>query len=252
MVSVSRTYLSRLQRVHGLIRRTLSLAACTIVAASALLAQQNAKDNVKADAILVHGKAILLFTRMAACDDNFVPGASQLLVSTDGGRSWQKRGPRLEGYEFDSVSVRDGKVWIAGEHTAEGPAIEPFVFVPAKSPLHWEMRTIYQGAGGLERVAWGSKGELIAWVPHLKLEDDWKGPTYIHQSLDEGRTWKTLGRARKLKMEKGIEFTGLEKLKDPLWRIINSHYETDYRVQHREAENAPWKTVTSFVHRGCP
>jgi len=174
------------------------------------------------------------------------------MVSTDGGRSWKRRGPALPGYEFVSFFEKDGKVWIAGEHSAEGPAIEPFVFIPAKLPLHWEMRTIYEGSGGLERIAWGNSGELIAWVPHLELGDEWQGPTYIHQSLDDGRTWKTLGRAKKLKLEKGLEFTDLTALKNPLWRITSSRNEMDYRVQHRETVNAPWKTVTHFIHHRCP
>jgi hypothetical protein len=163
--------LSGLQGIRRSIRKSLFLAALTIVAASTLLAQQNAKDNVEIDAILVQDKAILLFTRMAACGDSFVPGAAQLLVSTDNGRSWQQCGPRLEGSGFASVFGRDGKVWIAGDHTAEEPATDPFIFIPAESPLHWEVRMIRQGNGGLERIAWGNKGELSSGgcVAHARI-----------------------------------------------------------------------------------
>src|SRR5258706_437600 len=85
-------HMTNLRRIPESCRRTLLLVALATAAASALYGQ--GQENVKADAILVQDKAILLFTRMATCDENFVPGTSQHMVSIDNGRSWQKRGPR--------------------------------------------------------------------------------------------------------------------------------------------------------------
>src|SRR5262249_52445638 len=109
--------------------QVLGFATFLVSAAPPLQAQ----ENIEADANLVQNKAILLFTR-AGCVDWPPPGIAQLLVSTDSGRSWNKSGPALAGYEFTSVYQRDGKVWILGQHTAEGPSTDPFLFLPTDSP----------------------------------------------------------------------------------------------------------------------
>ena len=165
----------------------------------------------------------------------------QMFVSTDGGHTWKKGGPGLVGYEYMFLSAKDGKVWIVGEHTAEGPDMDPFVFVPAETGDHWQMRTILQDNAAVDRVAWGSKGELFAWLRYARLSDLTYGPPYIYQSLDGGRTWKTLGRASTHKVEVSAEFREISRQMDPLWRVVN--LTRGAKVQHRESEAAPWKTV---------
>src|SRR5262249_24373164 len=211
------------------------------------------QDYIEADAILPQDKAIILFTR-ARCANYPTPGTAQLMVSTDGGRSWKKSGPALDGYEFTSVYQRDGKVWILGEHTAEGPAIDPFLFLPTDSPSRWNMKTIYWGSEELQRVASGEQGEFLAWIRHLELTyDGWAGPTYVHQSLDDGRTWKVLGRASKTKVKaKAPGSVDLGILKNPTWRVLNHSLGHGFRVQHRESPAFPWRTVAHFPGHPCP
>jgi len=212
------------------------------------------KRQCKSGAILCPWQSYsFLFTRMAACDDNFVPGASSFLVSTDGGRSWQKRGPRLEGYEF-RFGVCEGWKGLDCGRTHRGRACNRtglFSFQRNRS-FTGRCGRFTRALAAWNAFAWGSIGRADRVGPASQARRYWKGPTYIHQSLDEGRTWKTLGRARKLKMEKGIEFHWLGKLKDPLWRIINSHYETDYRVQHREARKCSLENGYKFCTSRLP
>lgn len=201
------------------------------------------QGNVSADGVLVESNMTVLFTR-AHCKESPPAGGAQLLISTDGGRSWKRRGPRLDGYEFDFASQKDGKVWIAGQHTAEGPETNPFIFVPGESGTDWQMRTIREGNGPLKRLAWGSKGELNAWIQHLRLADEgWAGPTYIHQSLDGGRTWKVLGRSRDLHLE-AVEFKDIGEIRNPLWRIVDARVKSgELILQRRESKESPWKRV---------
>lgn len=165
----------------------------------------------------------------------------QMFVSTDGGHTWKKGGPGLSGYEYMFLSAKDGKVWIVGEHTAEGPATDPFIFVPSATGDHWQMRTILQDNAAVDRIAWGSKGELFAWLRYARLSDLTYGLPYIYQSLDGGRTWKTLGRASTHKVEVSEEFRKISTQMNPLWRVVNPT--RGATVQHRESETTPWKTV---------
>jgi hypothetical protein len=229
--------------------QALVVATLLISAARALQAQ----EYIEADAILVQDNAIILFTR-AGCADFPPPGIAQLLVSTDGGRSWKKSGPALAGYEFTSIYQRDGKVWILGQHTAEGPATDPFLFLPTDSPARWKMKTIYWGNVELRRVALGEQSEFLAWIRHLELTDDgWAGPTYLHQSLDDGRTWKVLGRASKIQLKaKNPGFVDLAMLKSPTWRVLNHSLGHGFRVQHREKDDSAWRTIAQFPGHPCP
>ncbi|HEY6249291.1 MAG TPA: hypothetical protein VI685_04985 [Candidatus Angelobacter sp.] len=140
-----------------------------------------------------------------------------------------------------SSPAKDGKVWIVGEHTAEGPDTDPFIFVPSETGDHWQMRIIYQGNAAVDHIAWGSQGELFAWIEYARLSDLTYGPPYIYQSLDGGRTWKILGRASRYQVEVAEEFKKISTHMDPLWRVVNAT--RGAAVQHRESEAAPWKTV---------
>lgn len=200
----------------------------------------------------VEGDKIFLLTNSLSCG-YAAADAAQLLVSTDGGHSWKRRGPRLPGYAFLFMYVTNGKAWIAGEHTAEGPGIDPFVLVPSAAGDAWHMRTIYQGEAELLRVAIGGDEELTAWIQHLHLsglKGDWVGPVYLHRSRDGGETWKELGLARKQRVQGGAEFKSLSTLKDPLWRAI-SYQSKGFKLQHRETADGAWKTVSRFPALNC-
>jgi hypothetical protein len=58
--------------------------------------------------IWARGNTVLLFTKVRPCiEEQEIPSA-QILVSTDGGRSWTERGPRIEGSDFEFLHERKG------------------------------------------------------------------------------------------------------------------------------------------------
>jgi hypothetical protein len=226
-------------------RKSLSRLILLVNFSGMALGVPGVREETEVYAVWTKDTFVLLYTGVRRCNNPYP--LPQFLVSTDSGHTWKKRRTTLEGgADFSSLSEKDGKLWMAGENTAEGPEWNPFVFVPGKSPTEWEMRTIYDGPGALKRIAWGANGELNAWVTHLRLGDDgWAGPTYVHQSQDGGHTWKELGRAKRIQLATGTEFTSFEGLKDPLWRIVRDRS----TVQHRETKDSPWKTVFRFSRR---
>jgi hypothetical protein len=174
-----------------------------------------------------------------------------LFVSTDAGRTWKRRGPWLEGYKFTFLYEKDGRVWITGEHTAEGPNMDPFIFVPTETGDNWQLHRIYEGPATIERIARGSNDELIAWIMEIAPSLLTEGPVYIHHSLDGGKTWKKLGLARGRKVAVGAEFRQITTHMMALCRVINLP-QGGFVVQHRDSESLPWETVSRFSPWRCP
>ncbi len=231
----------------------LLLAGFTLpLKAQAVRPDTRLKD-LRGHAILVESNAIFLVTS-AHCQG---AGYSifRLMVSMDAGHSWKISGPPVEeGSELELVLKKDGKAWIAGDNIAEGPWHDPFILISTDSPTRWKSRTIYRGNAELLHAAVGKQGELLAWIRHVNFDDEnWGGPIYIHQSLDGGMTWKVLGRANKVRIEgTGEKFTDLEKLTNPVWRVVNERSDRGFRVQHRNSETSPWHTVSRIHSFPCP
>lgn len=196
--------------------------------------------------IWAQGQTVLLFTKVRPCTSE-IPSA-QILVSIDGGRSWTKRGPRVEGSDFEFLYERKGQVWIAGFHTAEFGA-DPFIMVPTDSSFNWNRYTIYEGSSFLERIVFQKKGQLIARVRYINtFDENWK--EYIHKSVDGGRSWSLVGPAPTLGREPGVAFKRIER-KTPTWRIVDAN-DGGFAVQHREREHGSWRTVSRFPSTRCP
>jgi hypothetical protein len=126
------------------------------------------------------------------------PGVAQIFVSDDGGRRWNKRGPDLDGSEFQFIRAVGDRLCVVGEHTVEGPVIEPFIFVPSEKGLKWTMHVIYEGAADSEGIAATRDGGFSAWIRHLNLHrDGWTGPLYAHKRGDGGLTWRAVRLVKK-------------------------------------------------------
>ena len=152
----------------------------------------------------------------------------------------------MNGNEFTLLSEKDGKVWIAGYHTAEAN-MDPFLFLPAESGDSWRLRVFYHESAALDRMAWAGNGELMAWIEHIDPAVLTHGPQYIHVSSDGGRTWKMLGLARKHPIVAEAEFKRIATQMNPLWRALNFE-EGGGVVQRRESEGQPWNNVARFPH----
>ena len=228
------------------------LVLLATVAASLGLASAG-QENVNADGIFVLKDAVFLFTtvqKVPDCNAQSQPAIARIYVSTDTGETWTKRGPELEGSQFEYAYERGGELWVAGEHTAEGPSIDPFVLVPGEAPSEWVVHKIYEGPSELEGIAFQETGELVAWVRHINVQaDNLPGTTYIHKSSDGGRTWKTVGQVKGLSNQPGRKFLKVKK-QSKAWRVVDQG-DRGFTVQHRQGEQEAWKTVSQFHLYPC-
>ena len=230
---------------------SLRAAAALLVVWSTVSVAYGASERELVDGrgILARKDAVVLFAGVSHCatvSDPRVP-AAQIFVSTDGGKTWSKKGPALEGNQFRYAYDTSAGLWVAGLHTLEDGA-DPFVLAPGKEPYQWDLRPIYDGASDLGLVAFRKDGELLAWVHHHDLVND-KWQTYLHASADGGRSWRTVGHAKRAH-EKGLrEFAEIRK-RTPQWRIV-SHDDGGFAVEHRRGAQAPRRTVSEFPVQGC-
>jgi hypothetical protein len=206
-------------------------------------------EAVIAKGILARGDMVVLFTQVSHCvapSEPVVP-AAQMFFSSDGGRTWSKRGPEVEGGEFRYVLNTAGGLWVAGLHIVE-EGNDPFILAPGTKPFEWDLRSIYDGASDLGLVAFRKDGELLAWVHHYDhLNDKWQ--TYLHASSDGGRRWRTVGRAKR-DYPKGLrEFEEIKK-RTPEWRIADRQ-DSQFAIEHRAGTRQPWQTVSEFPLPKC-
>jgi hypothetical protein len=207
-------------------------------------------ESVSAKGILAHNGAAILFAEIRHCSAEPQLPAAQIFVSTDDGKSWSKRGPEIDGSEFEYAYKTGAALWIVGLHTAEGPGIDPFILVPAPSPFTWERHAIYDGPAELKAVRFGGRGHLSALVRHINVHDEnGGGPIYRHESVDGGRSWKSEGRAKAALSSAGKNFAKITK-RDSDWRI-RDRADGGFDVQHRLGRQAAWRTMSEFPWQAC-
>lgn len=206
------------------------------------------KENVFAYGIWSHKKDVVVLAQVYPCfpeQQLAPPGAAQLFVSRDGGARWEKSGAPLEGREFDYVHEDEGRLWIVGEYTAEGPASETFILVPAQNNLSWTRHVIYEGNSELEGITISRTGDFIAWIRHLKLDNNgWTGPMYVHESRNRGRTWRVLGRTRRGREGPGNGFKKIETERS-IWRVTRQAGGGS-AIEHRANDKSWWNVVAAF------
>ena len=198
---------------------------------------------------MVAGKTLLLITRVHRCTADQSLPVAQIFTSSDGGGSWLKHGPALEGSEIDyAYSDSNGGVWLAGLHTAEGPGLDPFLLVPEVNALEWSLHTIYDGPAELRGMAAEEHGRLSAWIRHVDLSDaDWGGPIYRHVSVDGGRTWTVAGRSKGPAASKPGRFVQVG-MRSGSWRV-SERGDGGFEVQRRSG--GAWETVSRFPWHDC-
>jgi len=141
---------------------------------------------------LVAGETLFLVGEVRRCggaEEQTLPEA-QIFVSTDAGKTWQKRGPALSGSEIMFARLNGQTLWAAGEHTAEGPAIDPFVLVPGQGATpDWASRLIFDGTAELVGVAVAGSQDLTAQVRKTDAHGEHVSPTEQLVSHDAGLSW---------------------------------------------------------------
>lgn len=195
---------------------------------------------------LVAGETLFLVGEVHRCGGEQTLPEAQIFVSTDGGKSWQKRGPALAGSEILFARAADHTLWAAGEHTAEGPATDPFVLVPAQAATpDWTARPITEGTAQLISV--GVAGEdVTARVrttgPHGEKTAS-GAQDYV--SHDGGLSW-----SRHKAGGAGPSHTlPRVSLRSGAWRLVDRK-DGGFDLQKRA--EAGWTTVTPFPWNRCP
>jgi hypothetical protein len=232
-------------------------------------------ESIRARGLLAFD-TLYLFGEVHRCgaDDRALPEA-QIFISTDGGKSWHKRGPAIPGSQILFAGPQDRTIWAAGEHTAEGPATDPFVLAPRKAAEEarpdWAPRTVAEGPGELIEVAMPNMAkmvpvargkevtspeaarpdtkEVIARVrptgPHGERRP---GPDREYVSHDAGGTW-SLALPGELGQKAGwFDLPPISMHSGP-WRLVDRP-DGGFDVQMHSA--AGFSTVSSFPWTPCP
>lgn len=204
------------------------------------------------EGLITRGDSLILLGKVNPnlCSETGSMDAAQVFVSNDEGKTWDKKGPALDGSEYTRFLDNGTELWIAGEHVAEGPSGDPFV-VRYRANDRWRIHTIYSGNAALLAIAQGRTRTLSAWVRHIDFKShDWtKGPIYRHTSSDQGITWKA-AKVRSVPAEyPGLTF--FKKIEKPggTWRIADLG-DQGFAVQHRAADGT-WQVVSTFPLPTC-
>jgi len=224
-------------------RRGLILLLTAALALSMAAAASAQQESVHGKGILVRADAVLLFADVKGCGSEPQIPSAEVLVSTDGGKTWQKHGPALEGSEFEFLHETPSGVWLAGIHVAEGPGTDPFIWVPAVEPYQWTHYAIYEGPSALQAIAVQSDGSLLAWVRHIDVHrPEWPGTVYVHRSPD-GRSWTTAKHREPTSEKLGTKFEKIQP-KNRNWRLTDWG-DGSFSVQ-RKSDDGKWQDVHLF------
>src|SRR6185503_5956205 len=138
------------------------------------------------------GRTLYLFADVHGCGAEPSLPAAQIFVSSDGGRTWTKRGPAVLGSDLEYVQASADGVWVGGLHTAEGPGIDPFLLVPTDAASSdWRLRTISEGPAELRGLARAGVSAIFAWIHRVDIHDKpIAKPDVTFHSDDRGDTWK--------------------------------------------------------------
>jgi hypothetical protein len=198
---------------------------------------------------IVAGREPILVADVQQCtSEPTLPGA-QLFVSSDGGKTWQKRGPAIEGAAIVYAQERHDGWWLAGLRMVEGPGTDPFVLVPDAAPPWWTLHTVHEGPADLRRVARDGDGGVLMWIRHIVVGDErWRGALHLHRSRDGGRTWTDDGPRKESPAPPGARDFARIARRTASWRIAD-RADGGFDVQHRGSGG--WQTTATFPWRAC-
>jgi hypothetical protein len=216
--------------------RLLLLAGVAILATVTGFCIGVPEENLTTLGIWAHGDTVLLFSTVHACkeDEETAHPPLQTLVSKDGGKTWAARGPRLLWSKLEFILDTGEEIWIAGDsYDAEGPANTPFFLLFDADKMEWPKFDIYDGYDELLTVAHDDHdgNRFLAWVNHLMLdptdpdaaEDPGIDPTFLHESLDHGRTWHAVKKVKRVpKSAPGLHFFQEIPQQSGSWRIAGA------------------------------
>ena len=222
--------------------RSLKASLLVTVVSVATVQVAVCQQNVSAEGIWAQGRDLVLFANLFGCSAE--PHSAQIFASTDAGKSWQKRGPALEGSAFEFLLQEQNDLWIAGEHISEGLGYAPFVLIPTGATFEWNMHIIYNGPASIEQIAKRGK-HLSALLRIYRVErPNNDGYTVLFESADGGSHWR---QPHSAKAVQGAEMSLFQSIpKDtPEWKTETSEDGT-LAIQHKANAQSSCETVSTF------
>ena len=217
----------------------LSIGMVLLAAGTSFCTGVPKDDQPTPDLVWAHGQTVLVFALFPACEDESpTPRQTmQTLISKDGGKTWDWRGPRMPWVMLEYILESGDEIWIAGEnYDAEGPASAPFLLLVDADSMEWPQLKIYDRYTELMAVARDDRdgNRLLAWVNHLMLDpddpdlpQDGSDPMFLHESLDRGQTWHVIRIEKDVpKSLPGLRFFQPISEHSGAWRISTTKMKT--------------------------
>jgi hypothetical protein len=237
-------------------RLLVSLGIVLLTAAGAFCAAVPQDDQPTPDLVWSHGRTVLVFASFPSCEDESATPhrTTQTLISKDGGKSWNWRGPRMPWTMLEYIFQSGDEIWIAGEnYDSEGPASEPFVLLVDADSMQWPQLEIYGRYSELLAVAHDERdgNRFLAWVNHLMPDEsepsfdppeDGSDPMFLHESLDKGQTWHVVSQEKNApKSLPGLRFFEPISEQSGAWRISNTKRgPSSVSVLEHKARDGKW------------
>src|SRR6267142_2631574 len=232
-----------------------ALLALLVTSACFCVSGPPAQDNdVPVWGIWARGDTVLLFAHVRNCEeDSGAYKPAQTLVSTDGGRTWAMRGPRLVGRSFQYILNVGDEIWLAGDSYAEGPATNPFLLLVDPQRDDWPEFQIYDGNEEFRALAHDERdpNRFFAWLDHVEMDEPEASHIFLHESLDRGRTWTAVKEVKRVpKSLPGLRFFQDIPMESGDWRVDP----TTRTLEHRD-RNHEWHTAATLplpIQDSCP
>lgn len=163
---------------------------------------------------------------------------SILLISGDGGHSWQAAPGSMRGAGLDHIQMLDALTgWISGQTLFPIPQ-DPFLLVTADGGKTWKPQPVFQDShfGSIQQFFFDSKtaGSLI-----VDNGAGGEGSRYArYETTDGGDTWSVKEESKKpLQLKRTAT--------NPAWRVRADAATRSYRIEHRTGSQ--WTTVAAFA-----
>lgn len=227
----------------------LSLGIVLLTAVSAFCAGVPGDDQPSPSMVWSRGNTVLVFASFPACEDESATPhrTMQTLISKDGGKTWNWRGPRMPWSMLEYILVSGDEIWLAGEnYNPEGPASEPFLLPVDGDSMEWPQLEIYDRYTELTAVARDDHdgNRFLAWVNHLMLPaddpdlpEDGSDPMFLHESLDRGRKWHVIKKEKDVpKSPPGLRFFEPISEQSGTWRISKTSQSSASELEHKKRD----------------
>ena len=161
-----------------------------------------------------------------------------LLVSEDGGKTWNEPSPRIKSASLDTMQFTDLQHgWINGQHVQSFPK-DPFFLITRDGGKSWRNIPVYNEsrAGAVEKYFFENKDNGTMLLDRIQTGD--AGRWGLYETRTGGDSWEL-----KQVTQRKPEFKK-SAAHDPQWRLTAIGKTKIYHVEHRAGTK--WDLVAAF------